>query len=138
MTDTQATLQTAEVRPELREVVSCWLDAFNEGDADRRRSLVGRCWAPRGRYADPFLEADGVEAIASSVGQLRELFPGYSVRRKSGIELQFGRVRFAWVLLDPEGSVVSDGMDIAELADDGRFQQLVTFVGESVAAPLES
>ncbi|MGO9558260.1 MAG: hypothetical protein ACLPQS_13230 [Acidimicrobiales bacterium] len=136
MTDTDISVEASDQRA-LVDVVNLWLDAWNEEGAERRRTLIEGCWVPGGRYADPFLEAAGAEAITSSLGQLRALFPGYSVRRKSGIEFHFGRLRFAWVLLDPGGSVVGDGIDIAELSDDGRFQHLVTFVGETVAVPLE-
>lgn len=122
----------------LLKVVNSWMDAWNEADTERRRDLVRRSFATDGRYADPFLAAEGTDAITESLGQLRDLFPGYFVRRKSGVEAHFGRIRYAWELLDPHGSVVTDGMDVAELAEDGRFQHLVGFVSQVVPADLES
>jgi hypothetical protein len=137
MTDMPTKPETPTADAALAEIVNIWMDAWNEGDSQRRRSLVGRSWAPDGRYFDPFLAAQGPDAISASLGQLRESFPGYFVRRKSGIETHFEWLRFAWELVDPEGSVVSDGVDVAERCGDGQFQQLVTFVSQVVPVPLE-
>jgi hypothetical protein len=41
-------------------------------------------------------------------------------------------------LIGPEGVAVGEGVDTAELAADGRFQHLVTFLGQAVPVPLES
>jgi hypothetical protein len=136
MTGTQTTPGTGTADTFLAEVVDTWMKAWNEADPDRRRDLVRRSWTPDGRYADPFLEAGGAGAIADSLGQLRDQFPGYSVRRASGIEPHFGWVRFAWELLAPDGEIVTDGVDVGELAADGRFRNLVGFVGQTVAVPL--
>jgi len=138
MTDLHTRPETTEAGTAVLEVINAWMDAWNEGDPHRRGFLVDKSWAPEGRYADPFLAAEGPEAISASLGQLRESFPGYAVRRKSGVEVHFGRLRFAWELVDPDGSVVTDGVDVAELASDGRFQHLVTFVNQVVSVPLES
>ena len=137
MTTTPATVDSDPPHGILLEVVNSWMDAWNEADAERRRELVSRSFVAHGRYADPFLAVEGTEAIADSLGQLRELFPGHFVRRKSGVEAHFGRIRYAWELLDPLGSVVTDGVDVAELAQDGRFQHLVGWVGQVVAVDLE-
>jgi len=138
MTATDDRRDAVKTDTALLEIVNTWMDAWNEGDPHNRRLLVGKSWAPDGRYADPFLAAEGPDAISDSLGQLRESFPGYVVRRQSGIETHFRRLRFAWELVDPSGSVVSDGVDVAELAGDGRFQHLVTFVSQLVPIPLES
>lgn len=137
MTNTPTTAATSPPHGTLLDVVNSWMDAWNEADAERRRELVLRSFAAHGRYADPFLAVEGTEAIADSLGQLRDLFPGHFVRRKSGVEAHFGRIRYAWELLDPRGSVVTDGVDVAELARDGRFQHLVGWVGQVVALDLE-
>ena len=40
------------------------------------------------------------------------------------------RYRFAWALLDPDGSTAVTGLDIGILASDGRIGDVVGFFGE--------
>jgi len=134
---TAADLDETDDARRLLDVVDSWMAAWNEADRERRRRLIVRSFTENGRYADPFLVAEGTEAIVDSLGELRESFPGHSVRRLSGIERHFGYVRYAWELLDPAGVPVTDGVDVAELTADGRFLRLVGFVSQLVPTPIE-
>ncbi|HLN06404.1 MAG TPA: nuclear transport factor 2 family protein [Acidimicrobiales bacterium] len=137
MTETRYRLETDEIDDALRDVVNAWMEAWNEADPQRRRELISKAWVADGRYVDPFLAVDGLDEIADALGKLRVMFPGHSVHRRSGVEAFFGQVRFAWEFLDPKGSFVTDGVDVAEVAEDGRFRHLTGFVGQVVPVPLE-
>ena len=118
--------------------VGAWMAAWNEEDAVERRRLLTVAWTGNGRYVDPFVDVAGPDAIATALGQFRVLFPGHSLRRSSGIERHFDQIRFTWELVSPEGTVVSDGVDLAQLDADDRFIHLTGFAGAQVPVPLEA
>ena len=46
----------------------------------------------------------------------------------SNVEEHHGWVRVGWRMLDADGSVLSEGEDVAEVADDGRLNRVIGFV----------
>jgi hypothetical protein len=110
--------------------VDTYLAMWNEPDKARRAQLIAQAWAPDGSYLDPALAADGHEALSEMVAQVHERFPGYRFTRTSGIDEDNGRVRFAWQLGDGDGTVAVAGLDIGELADDGKLRRITGFFGE--------
>jgi hypothetical protein len=52
---------------------------------------------------------------------------GTSIELTSNVEEHHGWVRFGWRVLDAGGSVLGEGEDVGELADDGRFTTILGF-----------
>ena len=46
------------------------------------------------------------------------------------IDEHHGYLRFAWELVGPDGTVALTGLDVGELADDGRLRRITGFFGE--------
>ena len=80
------------------------------------------------------LEADGHAGLNQMVESVHAQFPGHQFRRLSGVDLHHDRVRFAWDLVAPDGAVTVAGVDIGELAADGRLRSITGFFGEPPAA----
>jgi hypothetical protein len=57
-------------------------------------------------------------------------FPGYRFRRLSGVDTHHEQVRFAWELANDDGEVAVAGIDVGELAQDGRLRQITGFFGD--------
>ena len=114
--------------------VDTYLAMWNETDAIRRAALVERAWTADGRYVDPVLEAEGHPAISDMVGGVHRQFPGHRFRRLSGVDAHHDQVRFAWELAAPNGAVAVAGIDVGELAPDGRLRRITGFFGEPPAA----
>lgn len=110
-------------------VVDAYLAAWNEPDPDRRAQLVERAWTADGRYRDPMLEADGRAAIAELAAGVQAAYPGTTFRRTTEIDGHHDSLRFGWELAGPDGTVVA-GLDVAELAPDGRLRSVTGFFGE--------
>jgi SnoaL-like protein len=110
--------------------VDTYLAMWNEQDASRRGELIEQAWTKDGAYLDPALEATGHAALSEMVAQVHERFPGYSFTRTSGIDEHHGLVRFAWQLGDGNGTVAVAGLDVGELADDGKLRRITGFFGE--------
>ena len=111
-----------------------YIDAWNELDGGRRARLVESAWAADGHYLDPMLEAAGHAAISDMAAAVHAQYPGHRFRRVSGVDVHHDRVRFAWELVGPDGAPVVGGIDIGELAPDGRLQRITGFFGDLPAA----
>ena len=110
--------------------VDTYFEMWNETDPATRAGLIERAWADGGRYVDPLLEAEGHAAISDMVAGVHAQFPGHRFRRTSGIEAHHDQVRFAWELTAPDGTVTVAGLDVGELAGDGRLRRITGFFGE--------
>ena len=115
-------------------IVDSYFAMWNETDPAARIALIERAWAADARYVDPMLEADGHAGLNQMVEGVQAQFPGHRFRRLSGVDLHHERVRFAWDLVAPDGAVTVAGVDIGELAADGRLRSITGFFGEPPAA----
>jgi len=90
---------------------------------------VRRAWVSDGTYLDPLLQAQGYSALSDMVDTVHRQYPGQRFRRLSELDVHHGQVRFAWDLSAPDGEVTVSGLDVGELAEDGRLRKIVGFFG---------
>jgi hypothetical protein len=110
--------------------VDAYLSMWNEADPDRRAERIAQAWVEGGRYVDPLLEAEGHGALGEMVAAVHAQYPGHRFRRTSGIDAHHDQVRFGWELRAPDGTLTVAGVDVGELAPDGRLEKISGFFGE--------
>jgi hypothetical protein len=110
--------------------VNTYFAMWNESDVKTRTQLIERAWASDGRYVDPLVKAEGYAAISDMVAGVHARFPGHRFRRVSDIDSHNDQLRFAWELAAPDGAVTVAGLDVGELAADGRLRRITGFFGE--------
>jgi hypothetical protein len=115
---------------DVTKTVDTYLAMWNEPDTARRVKYIEQAWVSDCRYVDPQLEAEGPVALNDMVAAVHGRFPGHRFRRVSGVDNHHGELRFAWELVAPDGSIVVAGIDVGELAADGRLQRITGFFGE--------
>jgi hypothetical protein len=115
---------------DLTTTVDTYLSAYGEPDAARRAELIGRVWAADGRLVDPPLAAEGHAGISDMAAAVQRQFTDHRFRRVSAIDGHHDQFRFAWELVGPDGTVAVSGLDVGELADDGRLRRITGFFGE--------
>lgn len=115
---------------DLTTIVDTYLSAYGERDAARRAELIGRVWAADGQLVDPPLAAEGHDGISDMAASVQQQFTDHRFRRVSGIDGHHDQFRFAWELVGPDGTVAVSGMDVGELAEDGRLRRITGFFGE--------
>ena len=125
MTTTDITDTTAAIT----EIVDRHLAAYCEPDAARRAELVAAAWAPNGTLMDPPFDGTGHEAIAALTDTVLAHFPGHTFRRTTAVDHHHGVGRYGWELVAPDGAVSVGGIDVVDLAPDGRLQRVVGFFG---------
>ena len=103
-------------------------------DDATRVALAEKTWVPDGRYEDPMFEATGPSAVAAMVAGAQAQFPGQKLRGTSALDAHHATARFTWELFAADGSITVAGLDIVEVAPDGRLARVTGFFGEP--APL--
>jgi len=111
------------------EIVRAYMAAWNEKDEGKRRELLEKAWADAGRYTDPMSDAPGRDALIALISQFQQQMPGASITATSGIDEHHGRLRFAWKMTARDGSTGMEGIDVGQLAEDGRLQNITGFFG---------
>lgn len=110
--------------------VDGYLSAYNEPDRARREALIGQVWADDGRLIDPPLAGEGHSGISDMADAMHAHYAGHRFRRVSGIDIHHDQLRFAWELIGPDGQAKLSGLDVGELAEDGRLRRIVGFFGD--------
>jgi SnoaL-like domain len=115
---------------DLEATVDGYLAAWNEEDAARRAELIAQVWAEDGRLIDPPLTGEGHDGISEMAAAMQQHYAGHRFHRTSGVDAHHDHLRFAWELVGPDGEVALAGLDVGELAGDGRLRRITGFFGE--------
>jgi hypothetical protein len=114
----------------LATTIDNYLDAWNETETDSRYKLIQHVWTVDGRLVDPPLAAHGHREISDMAAALQAQFPDHRFRRSSEVDEHHGHFRFAWELVAPDGTVAITGLDVGELAENGRIARITGFFGD--------
>jgi SnoaL-like domain len=109
-------------------VVDGYIAMWNEPSDDARREIIARTWADDATYVDPLLQGDGPDGISAMIAGAQQQFPGHRIELTAGPDAHHDRVRFAWRMLDPNGTTAIAGVDFATLAPDGRLRDVTGFI----------
>ena len=117
------------------EIVIYYVAAWSETDEGKRRVFLEKSWAENGTYTDPSVEVVGREALVQHIGSIHQRFAGHRILLTSGVDEHHGRLRFTWGMVSPEGSRVSEGIDLGEIGSDGRLIRITGFFGSVPPIP---
>jgi SnoaL-like protein len=116
-----------------KEVLEAYMAAWNEPDAAKRMALLERAWADDGVYIDPMSDVKGRAGLDGAIAGLHAQQPGASIVLASGIDQHHNQVRFRWDFIGADGKVAIQGIDVGEIAADGRLARIVGFWAEPPA-----
>ncbi len=120
---------------QLAALIDNYCAAWNEPDAARRAAILARVWAPGACYTDPRADLAGADELSAHISEVQKRRPGARVVRTSAIDLHHGLARFAWRVVQADGSMLPEGIDFAEISADGKLQRIVGFFGPLAAIP---
>lgn len=109
--------------------INLLLRTFACASADEVNERVGQLCAPDVVYADPLARAQGAPAMAAHVDFLRRVQLGRRMVLASGVDEVHDYARFGWRLTDPRGRVQFEGICHVRFDQDGRFAEVIAFVG---------
>ena len=113
----------------MHEMIVAYDAAWNEPNPTERRRLLERSFTEDGVLVEPRGRFEGREAIMERIRGFSERFPGARVLLNSGVDEHHGFLRYAWSIVQPDGSTLLEGIDFAELGSDGRLCRVVMFFG---------
>lgn len=119
----------ATTDPRTEELLDTYFAMWRETDESARAALVVRAFTPDGRHVDPSADANGHLELNQMVTGIHALYPGFTIERTTGIDQHGDQIRFGWKVLQADGSLLVEGIDVGELAEDGRLRRIAGFWG---------
>ena len=114
----------------VRELIDRYCAVWSDPDPGRRAALLAEVWAGGATYTDPTVHARTAAELLAHIARVVARRPGSKVVRTSAVDVHHGFARFAWHVVQADGSSLPEGLDIAELTPDGeRIARMVGFFG---------
>ena len=110
-------------------LIDRYCEAWSDPEPAARAAALADVWAKDARYTDPRADTRGAEALLNHIAGVLAQRPGARVVRTSAIQQHHGFVRFAWQVIEANGTRLPEGLDIAVIGDDGRITQIIGFFG---------
>jgi hypothetical protein len=116
-------------RPRYEDVIAAYDAAWNEAAPDARRRLLEESVAEDGELIEPHGRFVGREAILHRLEGFSSRFPGARVELTSGLDEHNCFIRYSWTIVSAEGAGLLNGIDVAELDEEGKLHRVVMFFG---------
>lgn len=114
-----------EMTPE--ETIDIYATAWGETDPGRRMAILEQVLMPYCTYTDPRVHAANPAELSDHIGRILPSRPGAKVFRISAVDMHHGKARFAWHMVNADGTALPAGLDIVEF--DGATGKLAMILG---------
>jgi hypothetical protein len=115
---------------DVTELIDRYCRVWNEGDSSVRAELLASLWGSNATYTDPSVHTASAHELLVHIAAVRARRPGASVVRTSVVDLHHGVARFAWHVVQADGTALPEGIDIAFISSDGsRIERIIGFFG---------
>jgi len=110
-------------------LVDAYCDVWSEPKPELRRQRLLPIWAWNTTYTDPTVHTTGCDELLEHIGKVLARRPGSIVKRTSNVDGHHECARFAWHVVQADGTPLPEGIDFLEINDDGKIQRIVGFFG---------
>jgi hypothetical protein len=111
------------------DVLRVYFSAWNEPDRNRRRTMLEEAVTADVELIDPTGRWKGIEGLIERIGRYQAAAPGTRVVPASGVDSHNDVARYTWRIVDPEGSEIMEGLDVAERIEGHRLRRIMMFHG---------
>lgn len=122
-----ANVVAAEQHAGLHTRVDAFFQAWAEPDAGARRELLASVAIEALAFRDRFSCTSSLDDLAAHIGAAQVHLPGMRLQRDGEARQCQGLALVDWVATGPDGSVRARGVDVLELAPDGRLAGVTGF-----------
>jgi hypothetical protein len=113
----------------LEALIDRYCEAWSIPDAALRKRMLDEVWAEGAVYTDPRAHTTGAQELCDHIGRILQSRPGARIQRTSAVDAHHNLARFHWHVVLPDGTTLPEGIDVAELSDDGKIRRIVGFFG---------
>jgi hypothetical protein len=113
---------------EFDELAASYIATWNETDPGARRELLARVWSADGRYIDPMADAEGIDAIDTTVHAVQQQFPGMVFNLVGPVDGHHDSARFRWELGPVDAPSLIEGFDVVHRDGDGKLALVLGFL----------
>ena len=114
----------------IEQAITDYLVAWNATDLAQRHSILERVLADNCIYADSHLPdtVNTREQHSEFISRFKDKFPQLQMSLSGSADIHHQFFRFNWQLLQPDGSVFSQGVFFGEIDKCDRITKLIGFV----------
>lgn len=105
----------------MNDVVTRYLECWNETDPVTRRRLIDKAWAAEAEYIDPLAESRGRAAIDTTIAAVQGQFPGLVFSQAGPVDAHHRQTRFTWGLGPEDGDPLVVGFDVVVIDEEGKI-----------------
>lgn len=113
----------------IEAIIDRYCEAWSAPEPAARTAALTEVWAQDDRYTDPRADTCGADALLQHIAGVLAQRPGARVVRTSAVQQHHGFARFAWRVIEADGTMLPEGLDIAVIGEDGRITQIIGFFG---------
>lgn len=113
----------------LEQLIDTYCEVWNEPDAVQRELILKNVWAEGATYTDPQTYICGIGELGVHIGRVLSGRPGAKVIRTSAVDSHHGLARFAFRVVQADGTLLREGTDYAEISGEGKLRRIVGFFG---------
>ncbi len=111
-------------------LIDRYCEAWTEPDPARRAALLESVCAEGATYTDPSVRAVGSGGLLAHIAETQARRRGAEVLRTSAVDAHHGVARFAWRVVQADGTALPEGLDVALLSADGaKIERVIGFFG---------
>jgi hypothetical protein len=112
----------------MNDVITRYLDCWNETDPAARRKMIDDAWAQDASYVDPLGEAYGRHAIDATIAAVQQQFPGLVFSLAGPVDSHHRQARFTWGLGPAGAEPLVVGFDVAVADDNDKIVSVLGFL----------
>jgi len=111
-------------------LIDQYCQVWTEPSAAHRAELLSTIWAKDATYTDPTIHTESVEELLAHIAMVQSRRPGAKVLRTSQVDVHHNLARFAWHVVNADGTTLPEGLDLAFITADGaKIQRIIGFFG---------
>ena len=115
---------------DITELIDRYCQIWSEPSASRRAELLASVWGANATYTDPLVHVGSAAELLARMATIQARRPGSKILRTSAVDLHHGIARFAWHVVQADGSSLPEGLDVVFVSPDGaRIERIIGFFG---------
>ena len=111
-------------------LIDRYCEVWSEPGESRRAELLASVWGSHATYTDPSVHAANAEELLFHIAKVQARRPGARVVRTSKVDIHHAIARFAWHVVQADGTALPEGLDVAFISSDcTRIERIIGFFG---------